>query len=320
MADTLRLGYFGDGPWAHKALERLLSDDSVDVRFVVPRFDLRDPVLVRLAEEAGVPVVFAADVNAPDEIARFATFGADLLVSMSFNQIIRPALFDSVPLGFINCHAGALPRYRGRNILNWVLLNDEPSFGITVHYVDEGIDTGDVILQRTYPLTDQDDYGTLVARAYVACADLLCEAIDRIASGTADRTPQPPFPAGFYCGRRGEGDEWLDWNQPSRDIFNFVRALAAPAVGARTFSDGRCYPIERVRLIDGLQPYRSTPGKVVGRHEQGPIVKTADTAVIVEAVRAAGGTAAPRWRIGRRFDTLTEVRIAHALGRLPSGI
>ena len=65
-----------------------------------------------------------------------------------------------------------LPFYKGRNILNWVLINDEKEFGITVHYVDEGIDTGDIILQETFPIIDSDDYSTLLDKAYEECPRL----------------------------------------------------------------------------------------------------------------------------------------------------
>ena len=77
---------------------------------------------------------------------------------MSFDQIFKEEIINIPPLKIINCHAGKLPFYRGRNILNWALINDEKEFGITVHYVDFGIDTGDSILQKNYEITDDDDY------------------------------------------------------------------------------------------------------------------------------------------------------------------
>ena len=64
--------------------------------------------------------------------------------------------------GAINCHAGKLPDYRGRNILNWALINDEKEFGITVHFIDEGIDTGDIILQESFEIKDSDNYKSLL--------------------------------------------------------------------------------------------------------------------------------------------------------------
>ena len=105
-------------------------------------------------------------------------YDCDLLVSMSFNQIFKTSILSKYKI--INCHAGKLPFYRGRNILNWVLINDEKEYGITVHYVDEGIDTGDIILQKTYPITDNDNYKTLLTNAQTECASLLYEALQKI--------------------------------------------------------------------------------------------------------------------------------------------
>ena len=77
----------------------------------------------------------------------------------------------------INCHAGSLPFCRGRNILNWVLINDEQEFGITVHYVGEGVDAGDIIIQEKFLINDQDNYRALLVTAYEHCPRLLVEAI-----------------------------------------------------------------------------------------------------------------------------------------------
>ena len=65
-------------------------------------------------------------------------------------------------LGTINCHAGKLPFYRGRNVLNWAIINGESEFGITVHFIDDGIDTGDIIKQKTYPISLNDDYKSIL--------------------------------------------------------------------------------------------------------------------------------------------------------------
>jgi methionyl-tRNA formyltransferase len=102
---------------------------------------------------------------------------------MSFNQIFRSSIIKTPRLGIINCHTGKLPFYRGRNILNWALINDEKEFGITVHYVDEGIDTGDIIKQRCFDIKDDYDYNKLLQIAYVECAQILFDTIKEIQSG-----------------------------------------------------------------------------------------------------------------------------------------
>jgi methionyl-tRNA formyltransferase len=201
------------------------------------------------------------------------------------------------PLKTINCHAGKLPFYRGRNILNWALINDEKEFGITVHYVDEGIDTGDIILQRTFKITDEDDYGTLLERAHTECAGVLYEAIKQIRNGTATRTAQSTIdPVGMYCGARKEGDELLDWNQTSRDVFNFVRAVSKPAPQATCFVDGKKILINHVRMIENAPVYKGIPGQILGKTSDGWITKTQDS--IVEITEY---TSEKKLRVGDRM-------------------
>lgn len=111
---------------------------------------------------------------------------------MSFDQILKRGILAAAPLGVVNCHAGALPFYRGCNPINWAIINGETRFGVTVHAVDEGIDTGDVILQTFAPIGPDDTYADRLAAAHGLCADTLHEALVSIADGTARRTPRPP--------------------------------------------------------------------------------------------------------------------------------
>lgn len=310
----MRIGYFGDGPWAHEALDRILAAGEVDVAVIVPRFERQDPVLQKRAIEHGIDFLPMQNVNDPASLARLAAYEVDVLVSMSFDQIMRSEILNLCPMGVINCHAGTLPFYRGRNVLNWALINDEPEFGVTVHHMDEGIDTGDIILQRTSSITDTDTYATLLDRAVMLCAETLSEAIHHLAHGTASRTKQTSLhPVGFYTGRRIDGDEWIDWTWSSRRIFNFVRALTAPGPCAHTAADGREISIRSARLIRDAPEYVATPGEVVGRDNSGLVVKTGDSTVFVSGFESSERF---RPRIGTRFLSAAE----HRLRRLESQI
>lgn len=278
----IKIGYFGDGPWAHQAFGRLINDETIEVKFVTVRYDKRDPELIALAEKNHIPVEIHQNVNSDEFLDRITKYDVDLFVSMSFNQIFRAETINYPPLKTINCHAGKLPFYRGRNILNWALINDEKEFGITVHYVDEGIDTGDIILQRTYPITDEDDYGTLLNNAYTGCADVLYDAIKMIQAGTVQRIRQETIdPVGMYCGMRGPGDEIINWNAGSREIFNFVRAICRPGPMATSMLNGKEIRINRVREVKGAHRYINTPGQILGKTERGFYVKTGDSFIEV---------------------------------------
>lgn len=274
----MKIGYFADGPWSHESLKRFLKDRSIRIAFICVRYDIKDSILKKYADEYKIDYLYHSDINSTEFIKIIELYNCDLFVSMSFNQIFRKNIIELPPLSIINCHAGKLPFYRGRNILNWVLINDEKEFGITVHYVDEGIDTGDIILQQTYEITDCDDYGTLLNRAYFGCADVLYNAIKLIQTNNIRRKKQSDIhPVGLYCGMRRPGDEIIDWDTTSRELFNFIRAICKPAPMAQSQINGEIIKINKSKMIEEAPVYKGTCGEVVGVSRDSFIVKTRDT-------------------------------------------
>ena len=197
---------------------------------------------------------------------------------MSFNQIFKAPIINFPPMKTINCHAGALPFYRGRNILNWALINDEKSFGVTVHYMDEGIDTGDIILQRHCEINDNDNYATLLDKAYKKCAEILYDALKMLQHYEIEPIKQATIhPVGFYCGQRKKGDEIIDWNQTSREIFNCIRAICKPGPMARSFIADNEIKINKANIIKNAPVHKGIAGSVIGIERDGFLVKTSDS-------------------------------------------
>ena len=274
----LHIGYFADGPWGHGAFHKIMEDETLEMDFVCIRYGQQDKLLAAMEKKKGIDVLCVPNVNAMEFLEILKGYPSELYVSMSFNQIFREDIRELPPLGIINCHAGRLPFYRGRNILNWVLINDEKEFGITVHYVDSGIDTGDILVQRTYGITDQDTYGTLLEKAYQECPSLLYKAIKQIQTGSAHPWKQDEISAaGLYCGVRRENDEILDWNQTSREIFNFIRGITKPGPCACSYCKG-----ERIRflssvLVPDAPAYKGIPGQVLLKQPGYLLIKTKDS-------------------------------------------
>ena len=277
MMKKIRIGYFADGPWSHKAFEKLITDESIEILFIVPRSDTKDNTLKDFAIRHNIDYLFPVKINSNDFIEISKSYNLDLFVSMSFNQIFKAPILNVPKLGVINCHAGKLPFYRGRNILNWALINDEKEFGITVHYVDEGIDTGDIINQYCYVISDKDDYKSLLEISYLECAKILYDSIKEIQEGKSQRKKQSSIhPVGFYCGRRGEGDEIINWKQSSRMLFNFIRAINKPGPMATTILNGMKLKINKAKLIENAPNYIGTPGQILSKTENGFLIKTVD--------------------------------------------
>lgn len=284
----LKIGYFADGPWAHRALEKIISNEELKIEFIVVRFDSIDEKLLQYAKFLNVPLMKHKNVNSREFIDAIRKYNVDINVSMSFNQILKKEIINLAPKKFINCHAGALPFYRGRNILNWVLINGEDKFGVTVHYVDETIDTGDIIVQNFVPIDKTDKYGDLLKKAYELCAETLYQALLLIKKDEVKIITQKSIhPVGFYCSRRCNGDEIINWDWGSERIYNFIRGIAMPGPGARTSINGVEYIIDEAELIDDAPYYIDKPGNVVGKNAKGIIVKTGDTTILITKIYIA---------------------------------
>lgn len=294
----LKIGYFADGPWSHEAFKRIILNRDISIKFICVRFDTKDETLRGYCQKFNIPYYKHSNINSPEFIAAIDKYKCDLFVSMSFNQIFKANLINLTPHKAINCHAGKLPFYRGRNILNWALINDEKEFGITVHYIDEGIDTGDIILQEVYPITDRDDYETLLQKSYLYCADILYRAINLFVNNDVKRVAQSSIhPVGFYCPQRKIGDEVINWSCTSREIFNFVRAICSPGPQATSFVGGRQVKINSVELIKAAPIYKSTPGAILEKSENWLVVKTGDSFIKIRDYRCEGSL-----RVGDRFE------------------
>jgi methionyl-tRNA formyltransferase len=274
----MRIGYLADGPWSHFAFEKIIKDTSIEIVFIVPRSDSNDETLKEYCLKYNIDYLYPISINTSEFIETVKSYNTDLLVSMSFNQIFKKDLISIPKIGVINCHAGKLPFYRGRNVLNWALINDEKEFGITVHFVDEGIDTGDIIKQNCYQITDYDDYNSLLKVAYIECSKTLYDTIKEIQGGKFRRIIQSTIhPIGFYCGTRGKGDEIINWNQSSRQLFNFIRAINKPGPMATSSLKGESIKINKAKLYKNAPNYIGTPGQLLAKTKSGFIIKSSDS-------------------------------------------
>lgn len=276
----LKIGYFGDGIWAQNALKRIVKDKNFEICFVVLRFQTPDKTLLKLAKSYKIPIITSKNVNSADFIAQIQAYECELLVSMSFNQIFKEELLSRYPI--INCHAGKLPFYRGRNILNWALINDEKEFGISVHFVDSGIDTGDIIIQKSYAIKDSDDYSALLCLAYKECPLLLHKALRLFVGGKIQAIKQESIDKiGSYCPPRKKGDELIDFSKSVREIFNFIRALNAPDLGALAYINKTPIYLYKSQILDIAFDTNLPNGFILGVDDESFSLKLKDGVLLI---------------------------------------
>jgi methionyl-tRNA formyltransferase len=228
------IGFFGDDVWAHKALYYILEDRSINIDFICGRFLTKDKKLKKIAKKNKIKFFKLKNVNDIKFINLIKKKKIDLFVSMSYDQIFKKKTIKAFSNKIINCHAGKLPFYRGRNILNWALINGEKSFGITTHFINEKIDSGKIIIQKTFKIHKTDDYKSLLIKSHIECAKIIYKTIKKIQNNNYKAITQKKISKKIsYYRKRVKGDEIIDLKQESHHIENFVKALVAPGPFAR---------------------------------------------------------------------------------------
>ena len=251
MKKIYNIGFFGDDVWAHKALEYLLKDKSINVNFVCGRFITKDKILKKIAEKYKIKFFKKKNINDIKFINYIKKNKIDLLASMSFDQIFKNEIINAINNNIINCHAGKLPFYRGRNILNWALINGEKDFGITTHFVNKKIDTGDIILQKIFKISKNDDYKSLLIKSHNECAKIIFKTIKKIQNNDYKATPQNKFSKkSSYFKKRVTGDEIINLKQKSYHIKNFVRALVEPGPIARINLKNNQICVKKISILN----------------------------------------------------------------------
>jgi methionyl-tRNA formyltransferase len=199
------------------------------------------PSIVHLAWKHAIPVFEVRRLAAPETRALFAELGPDLVCVACFPQRIPSALLALPPLGVLNLHPSLLPAYRGPAPLFWAFRNGERTTGVTVHFMDEGLDTGDIAVQAPITLPDGISGAEAERRCATLGARLLVETVQALEHGTPARRPQS---GGSYYPWPTPEDFAIDTAWPARRAFNFMRGTA---------EWGQPYPVEAggTRLLLG---------------------------------------------------------------------
>jgi methionyl-tRNA formyltransferase len=239
----MRILYIGSGDIGLPALTWLLdSGHEIAAVFTQPdkpagrRMELLAPPVKDLALARGIPVFQPVKLRAADSVAHIRSFDADLIVVMAYGQILPKGVLDAAKIACINLHASILPRHRGAAPIQSAILDGDTESGVTVMYMDEGLDTGDILLIRRLPIADDDTGGTLHDRIAAITPGALAEAVELLASGKAPRIPQDNALA-TYAKKLTRDDGIIDWSQPCDEIWRLVRAMN-PWPGAFTLLPG----------------------------------------------------------------------------------
>lgn len=270
----MRVTTFGYQTWGHRTLQALIESRHEVVLAVThpPSAHAYEQIwsdsVEDLARENGIPVHLA---KRPDQdlIDRVKRAEPDIIVANNWRTWLPRELFDLPPYGTLNLHDSLLPKYTGFSPVIWSLISGDSQTGLTAHRMDDGLDTGDIVLQRSVPIRSTSTATELVRETIDLIPEVVIEALDRIEAGTATWTPQRLEDRTFFH-KRSEIDSQIDWRWPAEQIERLVRAQSDPYPNAYTHFRGQRLRITRASVSRCV--YGGTPGRVFIHEGDGMVI------------------------------------------------
>jgi len=291
----MRILYIGAGDIGLPALDWLLgSGHEIAAVFTQPdkpagrRMELLASPVKQLALAHGIPVFQPVKMRAPDAVAHVRSLAADLIIVMAYGQILPKGVLNAPRIACINLHASILPRHRGAAPVQAAILSGDRETGVTVMFMDEGLDTGDILLIRRIPIHRHETGGSLHDRLAAATPAALAETLPLLEAGAAPRIPQDNALA-TYAKKLGREDGEIRWDRPCQEISRHIRAMN-PWPGAFTLLQDRAGVPRKLKIFEAAQNPRHSgpPGQVLSAGARGILVGCGSGSLLLREVQAEG--------------------------------
>jgi methionyl-tRNA formyltransferase len=311
----LRIVYMGTPEFAVPSLYQLLMAGH-DVCLVVTQPDrrrgrghkMKPSPIKEVAEEFGIPVFQPARIKVPEAIDFICSQKPELIVVVAYGQILPSEILRCPEYGSINVHGSLLPAYRGPAPIQRAIMDGESVTGVTTMYMDETMDTGDIILQKQIEILPDTTCGELAQKLSELGAELLLETVDQIQWGVAPRIPQNDELATYAPFIKSE-DEIIDWSRTAVQIHNQIRGLN-PRPGAYTRVDDIKIKVFQSRIIENDVP-GSIPGEVTEVNDEGFAVQTGQGTLLALEVQRAGKKRMSTGQFLKGFDINPGLRLGN---------
>lgn len=302
----MRIVFLGTSPFAVPSLQSVHGSPDYEVLAVVTQPDrphgrggrISASPMKSAALALGLSVLQPEKVRAKDFVEAIRAMEPDAMVVAAFGQLIPQRLLDVPKFGGINVHGSLLPRWRGAAPMQYALMAGDAETGVTTMQMDAGLDTGDILLRATLPLTDEDNLGTIESKLSTIGAELLMTTLAALQNGTCPRQPQdqslvtqaPSLPPDIGA---------LDWRKSAVDLHNLVRGVT-PKPGAFAVWQGKRLKIIRTGVA---QEPSLEPGMVQTVDAQGITVGTGSGSIRLVDVQPESRAAMPAsaWARGSRI-------------------
>lgn len=276
----MKIFFIGTVSFSLKALKKLISLNT-DLVGVATKsksnFNADHKDLAPLCNEYDIPVKYVRDINAPHIVEWIRSLKPDVVFCFGWSSLIKKALLDLPKFGVIGFHPTKLPENRGRHPIIWSLVLGLEKGAATFFFMKEGADDGDILSQKTFIITYEDDASSVYAKMERTAVEQIQEFIPRLQEGNYQRIKQD-LSQGNIWRKRGIGDGEIDFRMSSYAIYNLVRALTKPYIGAHLYFNEKEIKIWKVKE-ENFSAKNIEPGKVLLSEANEILVKTNDGAV-----------------------------------------
>ncbi|MDM5357962.1 methionyl-tRNA formyltransferase [Peribacillus sp. RS7] len=284
--------FMGTPDFSVPVLKRII-DEGYDVIAVVTQPDrpvgrkkvLTPPPVKVEAEKQGIPVYQPEKIREKEELEKIIALNPDLVVTAAFGQILPNELLDAPKYGCINVHASLLPELRGGAPIHYSILQGKEKTGITIMYMAEKLDAGDILTQAEVAIGEEDNVGTLHDKLSKIGSDLLAETLPKLLNQELQAIKQEEDQATFAPNIK-RSEEKIDWSKSGEDIYNHIRGLN-PWPVAYTTLDGSILKIWQAKKLEDSN--LAVPGTIIDVQNDGFIVSTGnETAILVTELQPSG--------------------------------
>jgi methionyl-tRNA formyltransferase len=289
-----KIVFMGTPDFSVPILQQLIKD-GYDVIGVVTQPDrpvgrkrvLTPPPVKVEALKHSIPVFQPEKIRQEEELEKILSLNPDLIVTAAFGQILPNKLLEAPKYGCINVHASLLPELRGGAPIHYAIMQGKQKTGVTIMYMVEKLDAGDILTRIEVPIAEEDNVGTLHIKLSTAGAKLLAETLPLLLEGRLTPKPQNNEEATFAANIKRE-QEKINWTKTGEEIFNHIRALN-PWPVAFTTVNGQVLKIWRSEKVSGQK--MEVPGTIINIESDGFSVSTGnETAIKIIELQPSGKT------------------------------
>lgn len=239
----------------------------------------------QFALDNGIERIYQPEkIKDEDFVKILKNLDADLFVVVAYGQLLSEQVLNIPKYGCINVHGSLLPKYRGAAPIQWAIINGEEKTGVTIQYMEKGMDSGDMILKEEIIIEKTETYKTLYDKMSIVGADALIKAIELIETGNVNAEKQNHDEA-TYAPMIYKEMGHINWNNSSKDIINLIRGINPIPMAYSIYKD-EVFKISEAEEVSG---YSGNIGEIVDVQKDGFIVKTKDSAIIIKEMQAKGG-------------------------------